>query len=77
MDIADGPPAHRHDADSPIDGATVESASRARPELAGSSPCVFVVFWVVYLGSSAPGTAGPLEGSGIDRPADYDWTLET
>jgi len=37
---------------------------------------VFLGFWVVYLTFFAPGNRLPLEGSGIDRPADYNWKLE-
>jgi thiol-disulfide isomerase/thioredoxin len=36
---------------------------------------VFLGFWVVYLTFFAPGNRQPLEGSGIDLPADYNWTL--
>ncbi len=37
---------------------------------------VFLGFWVVYLTFFAPGNRRPLEGSGIDLPADYNWKLE-
>jgi thiol-disulfide isomerase/thioredoxin len=37
---------------------------------------VFLGFWVVYLSFFAPGNRRPLEGSGIDLPADYTWKLE-
>jgi thiol-disulfide isomerase/thioredoxin len=37
---------------------------------------VFVLFWAVYLAFFGPGRVGPLEGTGLDRPADYDWALE-
>jgi thiol-disulfide isomerase/thioredoxin len=35
----------------------------------------FVAFWVVYLGFFGPRNRRPLEDSGIDRPAEYGWTL--
>jgi len=37
---------------------------------------VFLGFWVVYLTFFAPRNRRPLEGSGIDLPADYNWKLE-
>src|SRR5271165_6727131 len=37
---------------------------------------VFLGFWVVYLIFFLPGNRRPLEGSGIDLPADYNWKLE-
>ena len=38
---------------------------------------VFVGFWVVYLAFFCAGNRDPaLEGSGLARPADYNWTLE-
>ena len=37
---------------------------------------VFLGFWVVYLIFFFPGNRRPLEGSGIDLPADYNWKLE-
>ena len=37
---------------------------------------VFLGFWVVYLTFFLPGNRRPLEGSGIDLPADYNWKLE-
>ena len=37
---------------------------------------VFLGFWVVYLTFFAPGNRRPLERSGIDQPADYNWKLE-
>lgn len=37
---------------------------------------VFLGSWVVYLTFFAPGNRRPLEGSGIDLPADYNWKLE-
>ncbi len=37
---------------------------------------VFLGFWVVYLTFFAPGNRRPLESSGIDQPADYNWKLE-
>ena len=37
---------------------------------------VFLGFWVVYLTFFAPGNRKPLENSGIDLPADYNWQLE-
>src|SRR3954447_1328835 len=36
----------------------------------------FLAFWVVYLGFFGPRNRRALENSGIDRPADYQWTLE-
>jgi thiol-disulfide isomerase/thioredoxin len=37
---------------------------------------VFVAFWVLYLGFFGPRNRRPLEGSGTDMPAEYDWMLE-
>ena len=37
---------------------------------------VFLGFWVVYLIFFFPGNRRPLEGPGIDLPADYNWKLE-
>jgi thiol-disulfide isomerase/thioredoxin len=37
---------------------------------------VFVLFWAVYLAFFGPRERGPLEGTGLDRPAEYDWALE-
>ena len=37
---------------------------------------VFIGFWIVYLSFFAPRRRQPLEGSGIDQPAAYNWTLE-
>jgi thiol-disulfide isomerase/thioredoxin len=37
---------------------------------------VFVAFWVVYLTFFGPRNRRPLEDSGIDLPAEYNWTLE-
>jgi thiol-disulfide isomerase/thioredoxin len=37
---------------------------------------VFVLFWAVYLAFFGPRQRGPLEGTGLDRPAEYDWLLE-
>src|SRR5271166_6835064 len=37
---------------------------------------VFIGFWIVYLWFFAPRNRRPLEGSGIDQPAAYNWTLE-
>jgi thiol-disulfide isomerase/thioredoxin len=35
----------------------------------------FAAFWVVYLGFFGPRNRRALEDSGIDRPAEYGWTL--
>ena len=37
---------------------------------------VFIGFWIVYLWFFAPRNRRPLEGSAIDQPAVYNWTLE-
>jgi thiol-disulfide isomerase/thioredoxin len=37
---------------------------------------VFVLFWAVYLAFFSPRERGLLEGTGLDRPADYNWSLE-
>jgi len=37
---------------------------------------VFVLFWAVYLAFFGPRPRGPLEGTGLDRPAEYDWSSE-
>jgi thiol-disulfide isomerase/thioredoxin len=37
---------------------------------------VFIVFWIAYLSFFAPRNRRPLEGSGIDQPAEYNWALE-
>jgi thiol-disulfide isomerase/thioredoxin len=37
---------------------------------------VFILFWVVYLGFFGPRQRGSLEGTGLDRPAEYDWSAE-
>jgi thiol-disulfide isomerase/thioredoxin len=37
---------------------------------------VFVAFWVAYLTFFGPRNRRPLEESGIDLPAEYNWTLE-
>jgi thiol-disulfide isomerase/thioredoxin len=36
---------------------------------------VFLVFWIAYLSFFMPGRHQPLEKSGIDVPAEYNWTL--
>jgi thiol-disulfide isomerase/thioredoxin len=36
----------------------------------------FLAFWVAYLAFFAPGRRQPLQGSAIDLPADYEWTLQ-
>jgi thiol-disulfide isomerase/thioredoxin len=37
---------------------------------------VFVLFWAVYLAFFSPRERGLLEGTGLDRPADYNWSPE-
>ena len=37
---------------------------------------VFIGFWIVYLWFFAPRNRRPLEGSAIDQPAEYNWTLK-
>ncbi len=37
---------------------------------------VVIGFWIVYLWFFAPRNRRPLEGSAIDQPAAYNWTLE-
>jgi thiol-disulfide isomerase/thioredoxin len=37
---------------------------------------VFLGFWIAYLSLFLPGRRQPLEDSGIDVPAEYNWTLE-
>ena len=36
----------------------------------------FLGFWIVYLAFFAPGRRQPLQGSGIDLPAEYNWSLQ-
>lgn len=36
----------------------------------------FLVFWVGYLAYFGPRNRRPLEESGIDRPAEYNWPME-
>ena len=36
----------------------------------------FLGFWIVYLAFFAPGRRQPLQGSGIDLPAEYNWNLQ-
>jgi len=36
----------------------------------------FLGFWIVYLAFFAPGRRQPLEDSGVDLPAAYDWSLQ-
>jgi thiol-disulfide isomerase/thioredoxin len=37
---------------------------------------VFIGFWIAYLSFFAPRNRRPLEGTGIDQPAEYSWILE-
>lgn len=37
---------------------------------------VFALFWAVFLAFFSPRERGPLEGTGLDRPAEYNWALE-
>src|SRR5208283_2065798 len=62
------------------------AAEPGKPPMADTKPrldrtwliiaLVFLGFWVVYLTFFAPENRRPLEGSGIDLPADYTWKLE-
>jgi thiol-disulfide isomerase/thioredoxin len=37
---------------------------------------VFLAFWAIYLTFFGPRNRRPFEKSGIDRPAEYNWTLD-
>jgi thiol-disulfide isomerase/thioredoxin len=65
---------------------TVPELQEIRPMSSGTSKpdrswliigLVFVGFWIIYLAFFLPRRpSGSLEGSGINLPADYAWTLE-
>ncbi len=63
----------------PIEDSNFASRSTAQPPKDRSWLWIglaFLAFWVVYLNFFGPRNRRPLEESGIDRPADYNWSLE-
>jgi thiol-disulfide isomerase/thioredoxin len=55
----------------------VDSASRSSPDRTWLYVgLAFLGFWVAYLFFFGPRNRDPLQGSAVDRPAVFDWTLE-